>query len=136
MSKSRGAGFLNNTFRRLNYLRLKDCNSSAEYIIKFCALVNELCNFLSEFKIDNNFFIYKFQSNLGLDDASYFKRYVQNHDSFDADKKPKYNLSLVMQHFQNIVKNLSSKSFIGLVKIVATRLLLHSYTSYLPLNTI
>ncbi len=91
--KSREAEFLNDVFRRLDSLTLKDCNSSTDYITKFRALVNELCSFSSEFKMDDNFFIYKFQSNLGLEHASYFERYAQDHDPFDADGKVKYSLS-------------------------------------------
>lgn len=76
MFKSRGAGFLNNVFRRLKSLILKDCNNSTDYIIKFRAFINKLHSFSSEFKMDDNFFIYKFQSNLGSKYLSYFERYV------------------------------------------------------------
>ncbi len=64
MFKPRGASFLNDGFRRLDCLTLKNCNSSANYITKFRTLVNELHIFSSEFKVDDKFFIYKFQSNL------------------------------------------------------------------------
>ncbi len=104
MFKPRRAGFLNDVFRRLEGLTLKDCNSSIDYITKFRALVNELCSFSSEFKMDDNFFIYKFQSDLGPEHASYFERYAQDHDPFDADEKVKYSLSLAMQHFRNMVQ--------------------------------
>ncbi|MCJ1344738.1 hypothetical protein MMC31_002941 [Peltigera leucophlebia] len=114
MSKPRGAGFLNDAFRRLDCLTFKDCNSSTDYITKFRALVNELRSFSSKFKVDNNLFIYKFQSNLGPDHASYFERYVQDYDPFDADGKAKYSLSSAMQHFRNTVKTPSAKSTIGL----------------------
>lgn len=99
MFKPRGADFLNDAFRNLDYLTLKDYNNSADYITKFHALVNKLCSFSSEFKVDNNLFIYKFQSNLSSNHASYFERYAQDHDLFDANKKAKYNLSSAMQHF-------------------------------------
>ena len=49
--------------------------------------------------MDDNFFIYKFQSNLGPNHASYFERYAQDYDSFDADEKAKYSLSSIIQHF-------------------------------------
>lgn len=91
-----GASFLKNAFRRLDYLTLKDCNSLVDYITKFYALINKLCSFLSKFKIDDNFFIYKFLSNLGPNHASYIKRYEQNHDIFHADGKAKYSLSLTI----------------------------------------
>lgn len=70
MFTPRGAGFLNDAFKRLDNLTLKDCNNTTDYITKFRALVNELRSFCSEFKMDDNFFIYKFQSNLGPDHAS------------------------------------------------------------------
>ena len=97
-------------------------------------MVNKFCSFSSEFKIDDNFFIYKFQSNLGPDHATYFKKYVQDHDFFNADEKAKYSLSLIMQHFWNTIKNPSAKSIIGM-EITITGLLSHFYTSYPPLNT-
>ena len=134
MFKPRGAGFHNDAFRRLDCLTLKDCENTTDYITKFRALVNELRSFSSEFKMDHNFFIYKFQSNLGPDHASYFERYAQDHDPFNADGKPKYSLSSAMQHFRNTVKNPSAKSHIGL-EIAATGLLSHSYASYPPSNT-
>ncbi len=93
MFKPRGVGFLNDVFRRLDGLTFKDCNSFADYITKFRALVNELRSFSSELKINNNLVIYKFQSNLGPENASYFERYSQDHDPFDAYGKVKYSLN-------------------------------------------
>lgn len=87
-----------------------------------------------KFKIDDNFFIYKFQSNLSFDYASYFERYAQNYDLFNADGKVKYSLSLVMQHFWNTVKNPSAKNNLGL-QIAATGLLSHFYASFPLLDT-
>ncbi len=89
MFKPRGAEFLNDVFRRLYGLTLKDCNSSTDYITKFRVLVNELRSFSSEFKMRNNFFIYKFLSNLVPEHASYFEIYAQDHDPFDTDGKVK-----------------------------------------------
>lgn len=51
--------------------------------------------------------------------------------SCDIDEKVKYSLNLVMQYFQNTIKNLS----IFGQKLVLERLLLHFYTSYLYLNS-
>lgn len=100
MFKPRGAGFLNDVFKRLDSLTLKDCNNSTDYITKFQALVNKLHSFSFEFKMDDNFFIYKFQSNLDTEHANYFERYAQDHDPFDTNGKVKYSLSSAMQHFQ------------------------------------
>ncbi len=134
MFKPREVGFLNDVFRRLDGLTLKDCNSSTDYITKFRALVNELRSFSSKFKMDNNFFIYKFQSKLGPKHASYFERCSQDHDPFDADRKVKYSLSSAMQHLRNTVKNPSAKSITGL-ETATTGLLSYSYTSYPPVNS-
>ena len=124
-----GAGFLNNASRRLDCLTLKDWKNTTDYITKFRALINNLRSFSSKFKMDDNFFIYKFQSNFNPNYASYFERYAQDYDLFNADRKPKYSLSLAMQHFWNTVKNPFAKSHIGL-KIAATGLLSHLYASY------
>ncbi len=75
MFKPRGAEFLHNVFQHLDGLTWKDCNSYTEYITKFQAPVNKLCSFSSVFKIHDNFFIYKFQSNLGPKNSSYFEGY-------------------------------------------------------------
>ena len=125
---------MNDVFRCLDSLTLRDCDSSTDYIIKFRALVNELCSFSSGFKMDDNFFIYNFHSNLGPEHASYFERYAQDHDLFDADGNVKYSLSSTMQHFWNTVKNPSAKSTSGL-ETATTRLLSHFHASYPPSNT-
>ena len=127
-------GYFNDALIFLDYFTLKDCKNSMDQITKFRVLVNKLCSFLSEFKIDDNFFIYKFKSNLGINHTSYFKRYAQDFNLFNEDRKCKYSLSLAIQHFWNTVKNPSIKSHISL-KIVAMVLLSHLYTSYLFSNT-
>ena len=85
--------------------------------------------------MDDNFFIYKFQSNLDPNHASYFKRYAQDHGPFDADGKAKYSLNSAMQYFQNTIKNPFAKSTIGL-EIATTGLLSNFYASYPLSNTI
>ena len=120
--KPRGAGFLNDALQRLDCLKLTDCKSPAEYISQFRGIVNELRSFSSKFKLDKNFLIYRFQSNLGSDHASYFERYAQEHDPFTEDGDTKYTLSSAMQHFRNTVKNPSarhSSSQIGTVALTA-----------------
>lgn len=91
------------------------------------------CSISLEFKIDDNFFIYNFQSNLGPNYTSDFERYEQNYASFNIHRKAKYNLSSAIEHYQSTVKNPSAKHIIGM-KITRNRLLSHSYTSYPPLN--
>lgn len=71
-----GIRFFNNIFRYLNKLILKDCNNTINNIIKFQTFVNKFYSFSSEFKMHDNFFIYKFQSNLGFKYASYFEKYI------------------------------------------------------------
>ena len=83
--------------------------------------------------MDDNFFIYNFQSNLGPEHASYFEKYAQDYDLFDVDGKFKYSLSSAMQHFRNKVKNPSAKSISGLETAI-TGLLSHFHASYPPLN--
>ena len=132
--KLKGAGFINDAFRWLNCLILKDYINGTDYIIKFHTVVNKLWSFWSKIKIDNNFFIYNFQSNLGLNHTSHFERYAEDHDPFNTDKKPKYSLSLTIQQFWNTIKNPFAKSSISL-EIAAIELLLYLYTSYLLSNT-
>ncbi len=97
--KPRGAGFLNEALQRLDCLKLTDCKSPAKYISQFRGIVNELRSFSSKFKLDDNFLIYRFQSNLGLEHSSYYERYAQEHDPFTEGGDTQYTLSSAMQHF-------------------------------------
>ena len=80
--------------------------------------------------------VYRFQSNLGSDHASYFERYAQEHDPFTEEGDIKYTLSSAMQHFRNTVKNPSnarySSSQIGTVALIAQAPRL--FVSYLAPN--
>ena len=94
--KLRGAGFLNDALQRLDCLKFTDCKSLAEYISQFRGIVNEPRSVSSKFKLDDNFLIYRFQSNLGLEHFSYYKRYAQEHDPFTEEGDTKYTLSSAM----------------------------------------
>lgn len=107
--KPRAAGFPNDALQRFDCLKLTDCESPAKYISQYRGIVNELRSFSSKFKLDENFLIYRFQSNLGSDHASYFERYAQEHDPFTEEGDTKYTLSSAMQHFRNTVKNPSAR---------------------------
>lgn len=105
-----GLGFLNNTFQKLHSLTLPDCKGSADYVLQFCNIVNELRNFSRKLKLDENWLIYLFLSNLGPEHASYFETYAQEHDPFDDNGNAKFTLSSAMHHFQNTIRNPSSKT--------------------------
>ena len=107
--KPRGSGFLNDSFQKLLNLTLANCKSSADYVSQFCNIVTELKNFSTKFKLDENFLIFLFQSNLGSEHASYFEMYAQEHDLFTENGDAKYTLSSTMHHFQNTVRNPKSK---------------------------
>ena len=108
--KPRGSGFLNDAFQRLLGLTLADCKSPADYVSQFRNVVNELRNFSTKIKLDENFLIFFFQTNLGSDHASYFETYAQEHEPFNDSGEAKYTLSLAMHHFQNTVRNPKSKT--------------------------
>ena len=107
--KSRGVGFLNDALQRRDCLMLTDCKSSAKSIFQFQGIINDLRNFFSKFKLDDNFLIYYFQSNLGLEHSSYFERYAQEHDPFIERSDTRYTFSSAMQNFRNTVENPSIK---------------------------
>ena len=115
----RGAGFLNDALQRLDCLKLTDCESPAEYIFQFRGIVNKLRSFSSKFKLDDNFLIYRFQSNLVLEHSSYYKRYAQEHDPFREKGDTKYTLSSAMKHFRNTVKNPNAKHLSSQIRTVA-----------------
>ncbi len=69
----RGAGFFIDALQRLDCLKLTDCESPVKYISQFRGIVNELSSFSSKFKLDDNFLIYRFQSNLRLEHSSYYE---------------------------------------------------------------
>lgn len=107
--KPQGSGFFNDTFQKLDNLTLTSYKNAADYVSQFWNIVNELRNFLTKLKLDENWLIYQFHSNLGPEHAFYFKAYAQEHDLFNKDGEVKFTPSSVMHHFQNTVKNLSSK---------------------------
>ncbi len=60
------AGFFNDALKRLDCRRLINYKSPAKYISQFWGIVDEQPSFSFKFKLDVNFLIYPFQSNLGL----------------------------------------------------------------------
>ena len=107
--KPRGSGFLNDAFQKLLSLTLSDCKNAADYVSQFRSVVNDLKNFSSNLKLNENFLIFVFQSNLDPDHAAYFETYAQEHDPFKEDGETKYSLSSAMHHFQNTVRNPKSR---------------------------
>ena len=71
-------------------------------------------------KLDENWLIYHFHTNLGSEHSGYFERYSQEHDPFDENGNTKHTLSSAMQHFQNTIRNPSSheKSVISMAAIM------------------
>lgn len=55
--KPRGSGSLNDTFQKLHTLTLADCKSPADYVHQFRSVVNELRNFSTKLKLDENWLI-------------------------------------------------------------------------------
>ncbi len=120
--KLRGAGFLNDALQRPDCLKSTDCKSLAEYISQFRGIVNKPRSISSKFKLNDNFLIYRFQSNLGLEHFSYYKRYAQEHNPFTEEGDTKYTFSSAMLHFRKTIKNPSAKhmsSQIGTVALIA-----------------
>ncbi len=90
-----------------------------EYIFQFRGIVNELRSFSSKFKLDDNFLIYHFQSNLELEHSSYYERYAQENAQFTGVGDTKYILSSAIQRFQNTVKNCIAKHLSSQIATVA-----------------
>ena len=107
--KPQGSGFFNDTFQKLDNLTLTSCKNAANYVFQFRNIVNELRNFSTKLKLDENWLIYQFHSNLGPEHAFYFEAYAQEHDPFNKDGEAKFTLSSAMHHFQNTIKNPSFK---------------------------
>ena len=116
----RGSGYLNDTFRKLDNLTLSSCKGSSDYVSKFRMIVNEIQSFSTKMKLDENWLIYQFHTNLGSEHSGYFERYSQEHDPFDENGNTKHTLSSAMQHFQNTIRNPSSheKSVISMAAIM------------------
>lgn len=62
--KPRGSGFLNDSFQKLLNLILANCKGSADYVLQFRDIVTKLKNFSTKLKLDENFLIFLYQSNL------------------------------------------------------------------------
>ncbi len=76
MFKPQEVRFLNNTLKPLNKPRLRNYDSLSNYVTKFFALVNKPRSYLFGFKMDGNFYTYKFQSNFDPDSVHYFEKYT------------------------------------------------------------
>lgn len=111
--KPRGSGFLNDTFRKLDNLKLGEFTSPSDYSSQFRQIVNDLQSFSSIMKLDENWLIYRFHTNLGAEFSSYFERYSQAHDPFNEHGEAKHSFSSAMQHFLNTARNLSSETHIS-----------------------
>ena len=121
--KPRGAGFLNETYSKLDTTMLADCKSPADYTSKFRSIINELNTYSSKVKMDENWLIYRFHTNLGPEHSSYFESYAREHDPFTEDGEIKSTLSEAMHHFQNTVRNpISIKSSQSTVALVAANM--------------
>ncbi len=86
--------------------------------------------------LDDNFLIYRFQSNLRLEHSSYYDRYAQEHNPFTERGNTKYTLSSAMQHFRNTVKNPSAKHLSSQMRtVVLTEQTPRPLVSYLVPNS-
>ena len=63
-------------------------------------------------KLDKNWLIYRFHTNLGTKFNSYFERYSQDHDPFNEQGEAKHSVSSAIQHFLNTARNPSSETTI------------------------
>ena len=61
-------------------------------------------------KLDENWLIYQFHTNLESEFSSYFERYSQDHDPFTEQGTAEHSLSSAMQHFMNTARNPSSEN--------------------------
>ena len=64
-------------------------------------------------KLDKNWLIYRFHTNLGVEYSSYFERYFQDHDPFNKQGEAKHSLSSAIQHFLNTACNPSPETLIS-----------------------
>lgn len=64
-------------------------------------------------KLDENWLIYLFHTNLGAEFNSYFERYFQDHDPFSELGEAKHSLSSAMQHISNTACNPSSETLVS-----------------------
>ncbi len=91
--KPRRSGFLNDTFGKRDNMTLGECTSPSDSASNFRQIVNQLQSFSSSMKLDKNWLIYRFHTNLGTKFSSYFERYSQDHDPFNEQGEAKHSLS-------------------------------------------
>ena len=89
-------------FGRLKTLTIDECdNSPTSYVNKFGEAVEELQNFSTKLRLDENLLIWWFHSNLGPGYEAYIELYNQTHQPFDEEGTAKYDLSYALNRFQN-----------------------------------
>ena len=91
-------------------MTLGECSSPSDYASKFRQIINELQNFSSSMKLDENWLIYRFYTNLEAKFSSYIEQYSQDHDLFNKQGEAKHSLSMAIQHFLNTACNPSSET--------------------------
>ncbi len=116
--KPQGSGFLNSNTEKLFFLTLVDCKNGANYITKYCLAVNKLQSFSRKPEVDNNILIFFFQYNLSIEHSNYYQNYAKEHKLSNVDGKAQFILHSTIHHFQNMVKNPTSKFLIHPASVV------------------
>lgn len=62
-------------------------------------IVNKIQSFSTKIKLDKNWLIYQFHTNLGSEHSGYFERYSQKYNPFDENGDIKHIFSSAIQHF-------------------------------------
>lgn len=94
----------------LDNLTLGECTSPFYYSFNFRQTVNGIQSFSSVMKLDENWLIYCFHTNLGAEFSSYFEQYSQDHNPFNGRGEAKHSPSSAMQYFLNTAWNPSLES--------------------------
>ena len=119
--KPKGSGSLNDRYRQLMDLKLKDCKDASEYAGKFKELHNEIRNMHESLRLNENFLVFLFHAGLGKEHEDYFLHYSQNHGTVDEAGKASFTLEYATRRFIQTVTNASVTRSQSNSVMVATR---------------
>ncbi len=74
--KLKGSSTLNNRYRRLLSLKLRDYKDISEYTRKFKEIYNDIRNMYKTLRVDKNLLIFLFYTSLRKEYKDYFTRYT------------------------------------------------------------
>ena len=108
-NKFKGFGTLNNLYRQLLKLDLTSYKDTLDYATRLKGIYIDIINILLALRLETNFLIFLFYTNLGKSNKAYFTYYIQNHKAINKENTlSAFSLEYATQRFIQTVTYSSS----------------------------